>query len=76
MDPEPTTHTCPACGGAGGGPLGRAGGAWDTDDYVCFRCRGLGIVAARGDEPPVARPGVAKTAVTLPADRKRAVGKA
>ena len=35
---------CPACGGAGGGPFGRAGGAWDDEEYVCVRCEGVGYV--------------------------------
>ncbi len=39
---------CPACGGAGGGPFGRLGGAWDTEDYVCPRCEGSGVVAPPG----------------------------
>ena len=40
-----SSSTCPSCGGAGGGPFGRVGGAWDTEDYVCPRCRGTGILA-------------------------------
>ena len=35
---------CPACGGAGGGPFGRAGSAWDNEEYVCARCAGVGYV--------------------------------
>ena len=35
---------CPACGGAGGGPFGRAGSAWDAEDYVCPRCEGVGAI--------------------------------
>jgi hypothetical protein len=35
---------CPACGGAGGGPFGRAGSAWDDEEYVCVRCEGVGFV--------------------------------
>ena len=31
---------CPACGGAGGGPFGRAGSVWDDEEYVCPRCKG------------------------------------
>jgi hypothetical protein len=76
MDPE-GAHMCPACGGAGGGPIGRAGGAWDTEDYVCFRCNGLGLVLVmRGEEIPGSRPGVAKAAVPLPGERKRSLGSA
>ena len=61
MDPE----QCPACGGAGGGPFGRAGSAWDDDDYVCPRCEGRGVIVAietRASDPP--RPGIAKTQPT------------
>jgi hypothetical protein len=36
---------CPACGGAGGGPFGRPGSAWDVETYVCPRCQGLGVVS-------------------------------
>ena len=54
---------CPSCGGAGGGPFGRAGSAWDTDDYVCPRCAGTGVVEVEGARP-VVRPGIAKTAQT------------
>ncbi len=67
------TATCPACGGSGGGPFGRAGSAWDVETYVCPRCRGAGHVAlsptavarplAKGAPPPepVERPGIADT---------------
>jgi DNA-directed RNA polymerase subunit RPC12/RpoP len=71
--------TCPACGGAGGGPFGRLGGAWDTEEYVCARCVGTGVISSR--------PSVAKTTPsTHPApyserehdrdarDKKRALG--
>lgn len=51
---------CPACGGAGGGPFGPAGSAWDDDEYVCPRCAGEGIIALPGvvkaAPPLVARP--------------------
>jgi hypothetical protein len=50
---------CPSCGGAGGGPFGRAGGAWDTEDYVCPRCEGAGTIEADGARPST-RPGIAK----------------
>ena len=51
---------CPACGGAGGGPFGRAGSAWDDDEYVCPRCKGEGVIA-RGDEMVQSqRPGIVK----------------
>lgn len=60
---------CPSCGGAGGGPIGRAGGAWDDDDYVCPRCEGLGVVAL---DDVMARPGLAKATAdeSLPNKRK------
>jgi hypothetical protein len=35
---------CPACGGAGGGPFGRPGSAWDVETYECPRCHGLGSI--------------------------------
>jgi hypothetical protein len=71
---------CPACGGAGGGPFGRGGGAWDVDDYVCPRCEGMGLVLAprRASVPPSASPGIVKT--TRPSvvpgqeKKKRALG--
>jgi hypothetical protein len=55
-------ETCPSWGGAGGGPFGRAGSAWDVDDYVCVRCDGAGVVAAASGATAAgpARPGVAK----------------
>ena len=66
--------SCLACGGAGGGPFGRAGSVWDTEDYVCPRCRGTGAerleVTAAASIP---RPGVAKVA-DVPVRRKRAAG--
>jgi hypothetical protein len=44
---------CPACGGAGGGPFGRPGSAWDVETYVCPRCQGRGVVR---DGAAVGRP--------------------
>ncbi len=41
-----TPITCPACGGCGGGPFGRAGSAWDVEGYKCPRCAGLGVISA------------------------------
>ena len=49
--------TCPSCGGAGGGPFGPAGSAWDNDEYECPRCRGIGAIAND------VRPGIAKGVV-------------
>ena len=43
-------QTCPACGGAGGGPIGRAGSGWDIESYECLRCDGNGWVSARDEE--------------------------
>jgi len=75
---------CPSCGGAGGGPFGRVGSAWDDEDYVCPRCKGVGAIAL--DDvmtvmppvtAPVVRPGIVKATpdvVTTPAEiaeRKR-----
>jgi hypothetical protein len=53
--------------------MGRAGSAWDDEDYVCPRCRGLGVVAL--DDVMIGRPGLAKAAPdeALPSERKRAV---
>lgn len=39
---------CPACGGAGGGPFGKAGSAWDDEEYVCPKCAGEGVIALPG----------------------------
>lgn len=61
MDPVVEATVCPACGGAGGGPFGRAGSAWDDEAYVCPRCKGLGVLAA-DDATPSVRPGLVKTA--------------
>jgi hypothetical protein len=64
----PEREECPACGGAGGGPFGRAGSGWDVETYECPRCEGWGYirvgVAAEAatelaDVKP--RPGIAKT---------------
>ena len=54
---------CPACGGAGGGPFGRAGSAWDDEEYVCSRCEGVGFVELDGAmrvAPPSRAPGLVK----------------
>jgi hypothetical protein len=60
---------CPSCGGAGGGPFGRPGSAWDDERYVCARCRGAGALA-----PPSQRPGIAKASSPPAAAKKRAAG--
>jgi hypothetical protein len=82
MSVDETQTACPACGGAGGGPLGRAGRAWDSEDYVCPRCRGLGVLVIReADSAPVSGPGVVKATpasppAALPLGQKRVIGKA
>ena len=59
-------QTCPACGGAGGGPIGRAGAGWDIESYECLRCGGNGWVSARDEAEREAiaasspRPGIVK----------------
>lgn len=67
MEPAETIAAgdpCPSCGGAGGGPFGRAGSAWDDEDYLCPRCEGTGLLALplphEDDVRPVARPGIVK----------------
>jgi hypothetical protein len=52
--------SCPACGGAGGGPIGRAGSAWDDEDYVCPRCEGEGMILVA--DVLSQRPGIVKAA--------------
>lgn len=53
--------SCPACGGAGGGPFGRAGSAWDDEAYVCPRCESVGMVLMDVTVESQ-RPGLAKVA--------------
>lgn len=67
---------CPSCGGAGGGPHGRAGSAWDVEGWVCPRCKGTGLSIVT-DAAPVSSdgPGVAKGAPVAPAPAKRAAEK-
>ena len=63
---------CPACGGSGGGPFGRANSGWDIETYECPRCEGWGYIRAApvaDEEPPVvSRPGIVKA---TPAERVR-----
>lgn len=55
---------CTACGGAGGGPFGPAGSAWDDDEYVCTRCEGAGVLTIDdGMTIRAAAPGLAKGVV-------------
>jgi hypothetical protein len=69
---------CPACGGAGGGPFGPAGSAWDTEDYVCPRCKGLGAISTEELASPSVRPGIVKAApadgASTPATKRKASG--
>lgn len=55
--------SCPACGGAGGGPFGPAGSAWDSESYVCPMCQGEGMLLIH-DELASQRPGIVKAART------------
>jgi hypothetical protein len=76
----PLREECPACGGAGGGPFGRANSGWDVETYECPRCEGWGYLRAGTEveeEPPmVARPGIAKTtpAQRVVEEKKRRTG--
>ena len=69
----PERHPCPACGGAGGGPIGRANSAWDIESYECPRCEGSGfVIESEIETAPVARPGIVKaTPVPVIAPRVR-----
>ena len=62
---ESQRDECPACGGAGGGPFGRANSGWDVESYECPRCEGWGYVRALTETAetlaPSVRPGIAKT---------------
>ena len=63
--------TCPSCGGAGGGPFGRAGSAWDTEEFVCPRCKGVGALSPEeliATQAERVRPGIAKAAQAAAAD--------
>ena len=71
---------CPSCGGAGGGPFGRAGSAWDDDEYVCPRCKGVGAIAlddvmvSSPPSPQSQRPGLVRAVpevVAPPTEKKR-----
>jgi hypothetical protein len=46
--------------------MGRAGSAWDTEDYVCPRCKGEGMILA-GDVLSQ-RPGIVKAATMAAED--------
>jgi hypothetical protein len=65
---------CPSCGGAGGGPFGRAGSAWDDDEYVCPRCKGAGAIALDDVMVQSQRPGIVKAVpdtTVQPSEKKR-----
>jgi hypothetical protein len=68
---------CPSCGGAGGGPFGRAGSAWDDEEFVCLRCKGAGAIALDdllSPSSPSQRPGIVKAVpdvVTPSTEKKR-----
>jgi hypothetical protein len=67
---------CPSCGGAGGGPIGRAGSAWDDESYVCPRCEGLGEIVVANDVLSQ-RPGIVKAAAAAAeeaAEKRKATG--
>ncbi|MBX3233034.1 MAG: hypothetical protein KIT84_12760 [Labilithrix sp.] len=66
MVPGSERVPCPSCGGAGGGPFGRAGSAWDDEEYVCPRCEGQGMI-----EVGVERPGIVKAATSATAEAER-----
>lgn len=66
LEPVP----CPSCGGAGGGPIGRAGSAWDDDEYVCPRCEGVGTIML--SDVMVQRPGIVKAeGPAVPATKRK-----
>ena len=71
METDAHNETCPACGGAGGGPFGPAGSAWDDEGYACVRCEGQGVIRV-GESVP--RPGIVKATpdVDLPAKKRKA----
>jgi hypothetical protein len=74
MSTQVAVDTCPSYGGAGGGPLGRACGAWDVEDWGCPRCKGTGLMAL--DSPHVSSgPGVVKGVTVTPVVTKRALDK-
>ena len=68
-------RACPSCGGAGGGPFGRAGSAWDDEGFVCTRCEGSGM--AERAVPVSVRPGpgiVKADGPSAEVERKKANG--
>jgi ribosomal protein S27AE len=69
MVPGQERMECPSCGGAGGGPVGRAGSAWDTEDYVCPRCKGEGMILAA--DALSQRPGIVKVAAAAADDAEQ-----
>jgi hypothetical protein len=72
------TMACPACGGSGGGPFGRAGTGWDVETYECVRCAGAGVVSVREEErraAAIVKPGVAKAREQQREQEKKAATK-
>ena len=71
-----TSHAdaCPSCGGAGGGPFGRPGSAWDVEHWTCPRCKGTGLLLAPESSASSEGPGVAKGATPALSTPKRAAG--
>jgi hypothetical protein len=49
--------------------MGRAGSAWDTEDYVCPRCEGEGMILLA--EPLSQRPGLVKATPEQQLPQKR-----
>jgi hypothetical protein len=78
VDQNLAREECPACGGAGGGPFGRAGSGWDVETYECPRCQGSGyvsVVAESAGRAPSVRPGIVKaTPATRVDEKKRKTG--
>ena len=65
-------EACPACGGAGGGPFGRAGSGWDIETYECPVCEGCGYVREATVAVAAPKPGLAKaTPVRDVTEKKR-----
>ena len=73
LEDSAASAVCPACGGAGGGPFGRAGSGWDREDYVCARCKGVGSLTVEAAATP--RPGIAKTTPPVARPAKKIAGK-
>jgi hypothetical protein len=79
MEPAaaPSFVECPACGGAGGGPFGPAGSAWDDEEYVCPRCKGEGKVMREDPHASASRlaPGLVKAQPDTALDDEKSAGR-